>query len=48
MEKEKVVFPESLNEYKRVARHPLAKEVYKKRQEIIKKFPCLRGKDGRC
>ena len=48
MEEEKVVFPDSLKEYEKVARHPLEKEVYKKRQELIKRFPCLRGKDGRC
>ena len=48
MNKEKVIFPKTLNEYKRVARHPFTKEVWGKRQELIKKFPCLRGKDGRC
>lgn len=48
MSKGKVVFPKTLDEYKRVSRHPFTKEVWNKRQELIKRFQCLRGKDGRC
>lgn len=47
MNKEKIIFPKTLKEYEKVARHPLAKEVYKRRQNIVNRFPFLKEKDGR-
>ena len=29
------------------ARHPLVREMCKKRELLIRKFPCLRGRNGR-